>query len=44
MRLPDGCCSAKYFAAEAFLMLRNVAAHEDEVAWSEQEALEHWRP
>lgn len=32
---------AKYIAAGAFLAIRNVAAHEDEVAWSEHEALEH---
>ncbi|MFF3941672.1 TIGR02391 family protein [Streptomyces phaeofaciens] len=32
---------AKYLAAGAFLALRNVAAHEDEVTWAEQEALEH---
>ncbi|WP_236246951.1 MULTISPECIES: TIGR02391 family protein [unclassified Streptomyces] len=32
---------AKYLAAGAFLAIRNVAAHEDEVSWSEQEALEH---
>ncbi|WP_331448212.1 TIGR02391 family protein [Streptomyces xanthochromogenes] len=32
---------AKYLAAGAFLALRNVAAHEDEVTWTEQEALEH---
>ncbi|MEV5975781.1 TIGR02391 family protein [Streptomyces sp. NPDC052114] len=32
---------AKYVAAGAFLAIRNVAAHEDEVTWSEQEALEH---
>lgn len=33
--------AAKYLAAGAFLALRNVAAHEDEVTWTEQEALEH---
>ncbi|MFF7452434.1 MULTISPECIES: TIGR02391 family protein [unclassified Streptomyces] len=32
---------AKYLAAGAFLALRNVAAHEDEVTLTEQEALEH---
>ncbi|MDB1088733.1 TIGR02391 family protein [Streptomyces sp. ACA25] len=32
---------AKYFAAGAFLALRNVAAHEEVVTWSEQEALEY---
>ncbi|MEU0058624.1 TIGR02391 family protein [Streptomyces sp. NPDC006334] len=32
---------AKYLAAGAFLALRNVAAQEDEVTWTEQEALEH---
>ncbi|MEU6825572.1 TIGR02391 family protein [Streptomyces atriruber] len=31
---------AKYLAAGVFLAIRNVAAHDDEVAWSEQEALE----
>jgi hypothetical protein len=31
----------KYVAAGAFLAIRNVAAHEDQVTWSEQEALEH---
>lgn len=32
---------AKYLAAGVFLAIRNVAAHEDEVSWTEQEALEH---
>ncbi|MEU0651421.1 TIGR02391 family protein [Streptomyces albogriseolus] len=32
---------AKYLAAGVFLAIRNVAAHEDEVPWTEQEALEH---
>ncbi|MET9222220.1 TIGR02391 family protein [Streptomyces sp. NPDC003300] len=32
---------SKYLSAGAFLALRNLAAHEDEVAWTEQEALEH---
>jgi len=32
---------AKYLAAGAFLAIRNGAAHEDELTWSEQEALEH---
>jgi hypothetical protein len=32
---------AKYASAGAFLAIRNVAAHEDRVTWSEQEALEH---
>ncbi|MFI6280493.1 TIGR02391 family protein [Streptomyces sp. NPDC050988] len=32
---------AKYTAAGAFLAIRNLAAHEDEVSWTEQEALEY---
>jgi hypothetical protein len=32
---------AKYVSAGAFLAIRNLAAHEDQVTWSEQEALEH---
>ncbi len=32
---------AKYFAAGAFLAIRNVAAHEEVVDWSRQDALEH---
>ncbi|WP_151775827.1 TIGR02391 family protein [Streptomyces abyssomicinicus] len=32
---------AKYFAAGAFLAIRNVAAHEEAVDWSRQDALEH---
>ncbi|NEA96021.1 hypothetical protein G3I22_27695 [Actinospica acidiphila] len=32
---------AKYTSAGAFLALRNLAAHEDEVDWSQQEALEY---
>jgi hypothetical protein len=32
---------AKYTSAGAFLAIRNIAAHEDQVTWSEQEALEH---
>ncbi|MDT0464478.1 TIGR02391 family protein [Streptomyces gibsoniae] len=32
---------AKYLAAGTFLAIRNVAAHEDEVSRTEQEALEH---
>ncbi|MFD5656161.1 TIGR02391 family protein [Streptomyces hirsutus] len=32
---------AKCFAAGVFLAIRNVAAHEDKVPWTEQEALEH---
>jgi hypothetical protein len=32
---------AKYLAAGTFLAIRNVAAHDDEVSWSEQEALEY---
>lgn len=31
---------AKYLAAGVFLAIRNVAAHEDKVSWSEHEALE----
>lgn len=31
---------AKYFGAGVFQAIRNVAAHEDTVTWSEQEALE----
>jgi hypothetical protein len=32
---------AKYLAAGASMAIRNDAAHEDTVDWSEQEALEH---
>ncbi|MFJ9472542.1 TIGR02391 family protein [Streptomyces caniferus] len=32
---------AKYFGAGAFLAIRNVAAHEEYVDWSQQAALEH---
>ncbi|WP_432029916.1 TIGR02391 family protein [Streptomyces sp. 1222.5] len=32
---------AKYFSAGAFLAIRNVAAHEEAVDWSRQDALEH---
>jgi hypothetical protein len=32
---------AKYFGAGVFQGIRNVAAHEDGVSWSQQEALEH---
>ncbi|MFP8959030.1 TIGR02391 family protein [Streptomyces nanhaiensis] len=32
---------AKYFTAGAFLAIRNVAAHEEAVDWSRQDALEH---
>ncbi|MFF9210457.1 MULTISPECIES: TIGR02391 family protein [unclassified Streptomyces] len=32
---------AKFIAAGAFLAIRNLAAHEDEVNWSPQEALEY---
>ncbi|WFB83735.1 MULTISPECIES: TIGR02391 family protein [Streptomyces] len=32
---------AKYFGAGAFLAIRNVAAHEEAVGWSRQDALEH---
>ncbi|MFJ4517478.1 TIGR02391 family protein [Streptomyces sp. NPDC088816] len=32
---------AKYTSAGAFLAIRNLAAHEDEVNWSQQEALEY---
>jgi hypothetical protein len=32
---------AKYLSAGAFLAIRNVAAHEDGVTWTEHEALEH---
>ncbi|ROO82562.1 uncharacterized protein Ymh [Actinocorallia herbida] len=32
---------AKYVAAGAFLAIRNIAAHQEQVAWSEQEALEY---
>ncbi|MEV0493648.1 TIGR02391 family protein [Streptomyces atratus] len=32
---------AKYFAAGAFLAIRNVAAHEEAVEWSREDALEH---
>lgn len=32
---------AKFFSAGVFLAIRNVAAHEETVSWSRQEALEH---
>lgn len=32
---------AKYLAAGAFLGIRNLAAHEEKVTWSQQEALEY---
>jgi hypothetical protein len=32
---------AKYIAAGAFLAIRNLAAHEDQVTWTKQEALEY---
>ncbi|MFD7387821.1 TIGR02391 family protein [Streptomyces sp. NPDC059852] len=32
---------AKYTSAGVFLALRNLAAHEDEVNWTQQEALEY---
>ncbi|MFD4757190.1 TIGR02391 family protein [Streptomyces sp. NPDC058426] len=32
---------AKYFGAGVFLAIRNVAAHEEAVSWSRQDALEH---
>ncbi|MFF2517424.1 TIGR02391 family protein [Streptomyces sp. NPDC058086] len=32
---------AKYTSAGAFLAIRNLAAHEDEVSWTQQEALEY---
>jgi hypothetical protein len=32
---------AKYTSAGAFLAIRNLAAHEDEVNWTQQEALEY---
>jgi hypothetical protein len=32
---------AKYMSAGAFLAIRNLAAHEDEVNWTQQEALEY---
>ncbi|MES9519759.1 TIGR02391 family protein [Streptomyces capoamus] len=32
---------AKYTSAGAFLAIRNLAAHEDKVNWSQQEALEY---
>ncbi|MEV7074813.1 TIGR02391 family protein [Streptomyces sp. NPDC093990] len=32
---------AKYAAAGAFLAIRNLAAHADEVSWTQQEALEY---
>ncbi|MET9051776.1 TIGR02391 family protein [Streptomyces bacillaris] len=32
---------AKYFSAGAFLGIRNLAAHQEKVTWTEQEALEY---
>ncbi|WP_406414271.1 TIGR02391 family protein [Streptomyces halstedii] len=32
---------AKYFSAGAFLGIRNLAAHQETVTWTEQEALEY---